>query len=188
MVFNELWDILLTAQEEILKKTIRCRVGERGGERVIESEWVTEEIRQGIAERRRLKRLERNSTGEEKARWKREWEAQKAKVQVMVRDTKREWEEVMAKKVRECKDGGKKLWDLINKLRGKTRSAKVDEFYEDGKRIEIEEGWDEFIDIWLGIYQMRLDNILDRWEGGWGEGLKEISESQHFLKQGKIDL
>ena len=119
---------------------------------MIESEWVIEEIRNGIAERRRLKRLERNSSGEDKARWKREWEAQKARVQIMVRTAKRTWKDEMAMKVRNCGDGGKKLWDLIKKLRGKTKRAKVDEFYENGKKIEIEEGWDRFVENWIGIY------------------------------------
>ena len=119
MDLNHLWNKLQEVQDWILKKTIRCRVGEKGGERIVESEWITDEIREGVAERRRLKRLERNSQGEERAKWKREWETQKAKVQIIVKTTKRAWEEEMARKVRNCGDGGRKLWDLINKMRGK---------------------------------------------------------------------
>ena len=106
---ERLWETLQSAQDKILKKTARFRVGEKMGERVIEPEWITQEIRVGIAERKRLKRLERNSTGEQKTNCKREWEIQKTRIQILVRETKRKWEREMANKVRECKNRGKML-------------------------------------------------------------------------------
>ena len=51
-----------------------------------------------------------------------------------------------------------------------------DNFYVRGNRIGIEEGWDEFVENWRGIYQMREDNIVRTWYGGWVEGLKEVAE------------
>ena len=111
------------------------------GERVIEPEWITEEIRLGIAERKRLKRIERNCIEEEKEKCNKDWIDQKMKVQILVRETKRGWEREMANKIRDCRNQGKMLWNLVDKIRGKKTKKREDEFYKEGEKIEIEEGW-----------------------------------------------
>ena len=119
MGYERLWNILGEAQDKILKKSRKCRGGERWGEGVVEGEWVTDEIREGIDERRRLKRRERNCTGEERGKWEREWRLQKARVQILVYEAKRKWEEDLTRKARDSGDCGRTLWRMVNRLRGK---------------------------------------------------------------------
>ena len=46
--YEVLWGRLEEAQDRILKKQRRRRIGDKGGERIIESAWMTEDIRKGI--------------------------------------------------------------------------------------------------------------------------------------------
>ena len=64
--YETLWGRLEEAQERILKKQRRRRIGERDGRKIVECEWVTEAIREGIKKRRELNRKARNSIGREK--------------------------------------------------------------------------------------------------------------------------
>ena len=87
-----MWKELLIVQDRVLKSTFRKRVGDSGEGKVEEAEWVTQEIRDGIANRRRLKRKQRNSLGSDSERWGREWWIQKNYVQRLVRQAKGDWE------------------------------------------------------------------------------------------------
>ena len=121
MGYERMWEELLLAQDKVLKSTFKKRVGERVGGKVKDAELLTHEIRDGIAERRRLKRKQRNSVGEDSLKWVREWWIQKVIVQKLVRQAKGDWESNEAWNIRNCGDKGKRLWQLINKLRGKVR-------------------------------------------------------------------
>ena len=50
-----MWGRLEEAQDRILKKQRRRRIGDKGGERIIESAWMTEDIRKGIKKKKRTK-------------------------------------------------------------------------------------------------------------------------------------
>ena len=149
----------------------------------MECKWVTEAIREGIKKRRELNRKARNSIGREKEKWEREWRNQKIRVQIMVRESKEAWEQEQVKEIWTCKNRGKQLWKHINKLRGKDKDEEDLEFYENGRKMEFEEGWNGFVENWIRIYQMREDNIKEVWEGGWSEGLKNRYEETLFWEE-----
>ena len=163
--YETLWGKLEKAQDKILKKERRRRVGEKEGVRIVESAWMTEAIREGIKRRRELSRNARNSGGREKEEWEREWRLQKIRVQGMVKESKEAWESQQAKEIWTCGNRGKKLWKHINKLRGKDKGEEDIDFYENGKKLEFEEAWNGFMENWVGIYQMREDNVEDVWGG-----------------------
>ena len=178
--YEVLWGRLEEAQDRILKKQRRRRIGDKGGERIIESAWMTEDIRKGIKKRRELNRKARNSEGREKVEWEREWRMQKTRVQRMVKESKEAWERDQVREIWTCRNKGKQLWKHINKLRGKDKGEEDMDFYENGKKVEFEEAWNGFIENWIGIYQMREDNVKDVWEGGWEGGLKNRYEEELF--------
>ena len=119
MGYEGMWGKLEEVQNRILRKERRRRTGIKEGEEIIESEWITEDIREGIKKRRELNRKSRNSEGREKAEWEREWRMQKIRVQRMVKESKEAWELNQVKEIWTCEDRGKRLWYHINKLRGK---------------------------------------------------------------------
>ena len=55
------------------------------------------------------------------------------------------------------------------------------EFYENGRKMEFEKGWNGFVENWIRIYQMREDNIKEVWEGGWSEGLRNRYEELQLV-------
>ena len=67
--YEVLWNKLEEIQDRLLKKERKRRIGEREGEKTVECEWVTEEIRKVIDKRRELNRKKRHSMGEEKEKW-----------------------------------------------------------------------------------------------------------------------
>ena len=45
MSYEEMWQTLEGVQEQVLRREVRRKVYGRGGGRVAEAEWMTEEIR-----------------------------------------------------------------------------------------------------------------------------------------------
>ena len=134
MGYENMWKDLLIVQDKVLKSTFRKRVGDSKEGKVEEAEWVTQEIRDGITTRRRLKRNQRNSVGSVSERWGREWWIQKNYVQRLVKQAKGDWESDEAWSIRNCGDKGKKLWQRINKLRGKVKGEEEVWIFEDGEK------------------------------------------------------
>ena len=54
-------------------------------------------------------------------------------------------------------------------MRGKDKGEEDIDFYENGKKLEFEEAWNGFMENWVGIYQMREDNVEDVWGGAGRE-------------------
>ena len=123
--YETLWGRLEEVQDRLLKKERKRRIGEKGGDRIVECEWVTEEIRKAIDKRRELNRKKRHSVGEEKDKWEREWKAQKIKVQRLVKESKEKWGQEQAREVWTCKNRGKQLWKHINKLKQKGKQRGI---------------------------------------------------------------
>ena len=101
MSFAEMWGSLVDTQDKVLKKKLTLRTGMKGGERLIESEWVTDEFKACIKKRNKLNREKRWCVGEERVRKVAEWKAQKFRVQELVKTLKGGWE---ARKTREARD------------------------------------------------------------------------------------
>ena len=188
MGYEDMWKNLMVAQDKILKSNFRKRIGDSKEGEVEEAEWVTQEIRDGIAERRRLKRKQRNSKGIDSIKWEREWWIQKIKVQRLVSQAKGNWESNEAWSIRNCGDKGKRLWQRINKLRGKNKEDEEVWIYVEGEKQNLDDSWDELIKFWTSIYQMRPGNVMGIWEGGWSEGLHKRYERELGERELRIAL
>ena len=87
----------------------------------IEAPWVTEQIRLEIKKRRKLNRAKRNCSDAEDKKEKTElYIRQKKKVQAIIRGEMHKYETKVTNDIKQDKSRGNKLWDNINKLRGKT--------------------------------------------------------------------
>ena len=87
----------------------------------IEAPWVTEQIRLEIKKRQKLNRAKRNCSDAEDKKIKTElYIRQKKKVQAIIRGEMHNYETKVTNDIKQDKSRGNKLWDNINKLRGKT--------------------------------------------------------------------
>merc|ERR1712179_649711 len=101
---------------------------------------MTHEILRGIKERRRLNRERRNCKDEvKKKELKKEYEKQKWKVKGMIKKAVEEDERMLKEEIEEGDRSGSKIWENINKLRGKETKRREEEVYEGGRRLESEE-------------------------------------------------
>ena len=177
MGYEEVWGELVGVQEEVLKKEKKKRVGEKGGERVIECEWINEGILECIRMRRYYNRMKRNTRGEAREAWEKKYQEKKEECMVVVGKAKGEWEASMVKKARE--GNGRLVWKVVKEIQGKGRSRGKEYIYEEGQRKAVGEVWGEFLEEWRkDIYQRRVNNVMGTWEGGAGEGLKERYERE----------
>ena len=173
MGFVEMWDTLVKTQNDILVKKLSLKTGLRKGERLVESEWVTEDFKLAIKKRNQLNREKRYCVGEARQRLVDEWKLQRSKVHQMVRDLKGAWEAMKTKEARDSRDHGKTTWRVIRELQGKTRMDEKAFVYIDGEKCDVETVWDKIVDSWSCQFQKRGNSALSTWEGGWGPGLRE---------------
>ena len=115
--FEELNRQIKIEADKTLKRVYRRRVSSK--EEVEERPWFTEEIRQEIAKRKRCNRERRNAKEEEKNMKEQAYKEQKLKVQTLVRQEIYRYEMKTVNGIKNNKDNGRKLWDNINKLKGK---------------------------------------------------------------------
>merc|ERR1739840_78220 len=135
MEIEEICEDMVKEAEIKLKKEFRKKIGTEGKEEIEENEWITEEIRRTIKERREINRKKRNSKeGMERTTLERKWLELKYRVQGQVREEKGKWEMKMTKEIRNCGDRGKKLWQHINRLTGREKKETEVELYKEGKK------------------------------------------------------
>lgn len=119
----------------MLKGKYRRR-GEKNSKNT-EPVWINDVIRKEIKERRR-----RNATTneEERERWKELYPKQKERVHVLIKKEICKQEEKTVKEMKESKDGGKKMWEYIKKLKGEKIKEKnpLKIYGEDGVQLEQE--------------------------------------------------
>ena len=109
--------------DQVLKRKMRKRVGGEGMKKV-ESIWMTDKIRKGIKERRKMSRNIRNCRTKEKTELWEKMIKHKKMVQKWIWDEKEKQEIKLTMEIRkQMRGGGKgsKVWDCINKLRGKEK-------------------------------------------------------------------
>merc|ERR1739840_41468 len=165
MEIEEICEDMVKEAEIKLKKEFRKKIGTEGKEEIEENEWITEEIRRTIKERREINRKKRNSKeGIERTTLERKWLELKYRVQGQVREEKGKWEVKMTKEIRNCGDRGKKLWQHINRLTGKEKKETEIELYKEGKKMEEKEGGDDFYECWRNIYGGKECMIKDVWD------------------------
>ena len=90
---QEMLDDLESGVKEKLTKTIKRREGIEKGQKVIESIWMTQEIRTEIKRRKTINRLRRNARSDERKEiLEKRYKRQKCKVQKMVKEAKSKYE------------------------------------------------------------------------------------------------
>ena len=89
---------------------------------------------------------------------------QKEKVQKQIREAVTKHEIELTKKIKEGERGGKMVWKNINKLRGKENTGvKVEQIYEEGKKMEEKEAGNAFFKCWKEIYNSSKNEIDEVW-------------------------
>ena len=138
----EMWDTLVGTQDKILKMKPTLRTGIKKGERLVESEWVTDEFRENIKRRNKLNREKRRLEGEARLQKSAEWKAQRSKVHELVKVLKGGWEAKKTREARDSRDHGKTVWRVARELQGKGRKGEVTSIYIDGVKRSLEDAWD----------------------------------------------
>merc|ERR1712106_1207774 len=167
--------------ERILKREFKRRVGGSENIKAVECEWMNEEIRNNIMERKKLNRRKRNCKEEErKIIIEEEYKNQKDKVQRLIREAKEIFELKLTKEIMNGERGGKSLWKNINKLRGKrNEKEEVLKIYENKKLMKLEDALEDFFKVWRIIYNTNENNIEEIWDNKILENLiKEFEEEK----------
>ena len=171
--------IVLQAAEENLTVKYRKKTKEEEEEKP----WMTEEIRKAIGERRNRNKEHRNLREEEEREeaWTR-YVRQKMKVKEMIREQMREYEKKITEEI-QAEGRGRKLWDHINKLKGKRNTCKGLVLHnEENKPMEPEHMEREIGEYWKNIYGMHENKIGEVWtqqiREEYEENLQRIREQQ----------
>ena len=110
------------AATRTLKKSYKRRVT-NGIEKKEEPPWITTEIRAAIKKRKQLNRNKRNCQDELKEMAIKQYAEQKRVVQTLVSDAIQKHEDKIIKDIKITDKGSrKKLWDNIDRLRGKQKT------------------------------------------------------------------
>ena len=91
---------MIEAADRTLKKKVRKRVSEEGIWRKIESPWMNEEIREAMKERKKINRKKRKCKNpKEKEILEIKYQAQKERVQIMIREAMEKYEITLTKEI-----------------------------------------------------------------------------------------
>ena len=111
------------AATRTLKRSYKRRVT-NGIEKKEEPPWITKEIRVTIKKRKQLNQNKRNCPDELKEMAIKQYAEQKRVVQTLVYEAIQKHEDKITKDIKTDKGSRKKLWDNIDRLRGKPKSRK----------------------------------------------------------------
>ena len=156
--------------KEKLTKTIRRREGIEKGQKVIESIWMTQEIRGEIKRRKTINRLKRNARSDKRKEvLEKRYKSQKGKVQRMIREAKSKYEKKLTDEIKRDKSG-KKTWEHINKLSGKKEKVIETELYDgQGTKLGKEEAIGNLRETWHHIYKTGKKELTPIGSGDWKE-------------------
>ena len=128
-----------------------------------EQPWVTDRIRNGIKERRKLNRKKRDARNEdERKRLEEEYLMKKREVQILVKEEITNYEQ---KETREIRKNRNKVWENIDRLTNKN-TVKKGAIYlhsEQGLKLNKEEAKLELVNFWTGIYGKHDNDIHMVW-------------------------
>ena len=150
-----------------LKRVYRRKVIKREQTHEAEPPWITEEIRQGIKQRKKCNREKRNPRHEGEGDLLEEnYQKAKRETQNMIKEAIYRYEDKTTKEIKDSKD--KKLYELIDKLRN-LRKKKEREFqlYDgEGEKIPKEKTEDSVRSYWKDIYEMNENKMEEVWSEG----------------------
>ena len=151
------------AADKTLKRRFKRMVGSDGEEIEIKR-WMTYEILDGIKERRRLNRERRNCKDEvRKEELRKAYEKQKWKVKGMVKKAVEEDEIKLKEEIEEGDGSGCKVWENLNKLRGKEKKRGEEEVYEEGKKLGDEEAAEKLMTYCREMYTTSESKMSELW-------------------------
>ena len=163
MNVNGMENIIKETADECLKKPLKIKKSRKDG-KILEQKWINEEIRREIKKRKRLNREKRGMVGEEYKRTFETYRRQKEKVKQLVRIAKTEYERKTAEEIRLNKSG-EKMWNMIDKLRGKEKTNKTKRKLYDlnGNEIKVEMEGEEMMKYWIKLYQRDENRVRSVW-------------------------
>ena len=142
----------------------------------IEPIWLTKEIKEEIALRRKLNKCKRNAKDTEEAiEYGNRYKSQKQKVQILVKETLMEHERKVTEEIMQDKNRSKKIWNHVKKLQGK-HSAENDEariYTRQGTKMQGEETSKELEKEWKKIYQKQHNEVHEAWNNIKAEEYKK---------------
>ena len=91
--------------------------------------------------------------------------AQKSKARAMIKEEMEKHEMKVAKNIRDGKSRGKKIWDNIDKLRGKMKTTQnIDILHDSDEQVLSEADSNNCIEhYWTDIYQKHHNDINEVW-------------------------
>ena len=159
--------------ECILKRKMKKKLSKEGIQK--EPIWMNETIRKEIKLRKQYNREKRHASGEKKAELEQEYKNQKNKVQTMIKKEKTDHEEKITQEIKLSKERSKKMFEMINKLRGKDKKNSNEEIFvysDEGVKMEGEAAVKKMESYWTSIYR-RHDNDID---AEWNDEQRRIYE------------
>ena len=119
-----------------------------------EPPWINAQIRNSIEKRKQLNREKRHCKDKDKKEAMEQYINQKKNVQTEIYDSMQKYEEDLTNSIKRDASCNKKLWQTIDKLRGKSIKAKLEcKLYDyDGKLLSKEEADTEIKEFWKNIY------------------------------------
>ena len=150
--------IIQEAADKTLKRKYVKRRNKKG---VREPPWMTNEIKEGIKERRKINRERRNETDCERKQmlWE-EYLEQKTKVQELIAIAVNEHEKRVSEEIRKNKN---KMWENIKKLKGVSTKRESVMYNDQGQKLSEEEKSAEIKHYWQGIYCKHPNEIENEW-------------------------
>ena len=170
------------AADKTLKRSFKRMVGSDGEKGIEARRWMTGEILGGIKERRRLNRERRNCKDEvRKEELRKAYERQKWKVKGMVKKAVEEDEMKLKEEIEEGDRSSCKIWENLNKLRGKeTKRGGGEEVYEEGKKLENEEAAEKLMTYCREMYTTSESRMSELWNK---EKLNELIQAHERDKE-----
>ena len=180
--------IMKNVAEEKLKGKYRRKVID-GEERLQEKPWMTEEIREGIKQRKAANRLRRNSkTREEAEKWHEAYSKKKYQACQLIKEEMLKHEEKVTDQIRKSSCRSRALWENINKLKNTPREKiqTLHLFSENGIMLQGDEEKESLVSFWEEIYQKHENKICETWDDNTRAKYIESmeAEQQHIEVQG----
>ena len=156
-------DIIKDAKQQCMVRTINKRFSNISGEE--EKPWFGEKIKREISIRKKYNRERRNEPDKCKREvLGRKYQEQKYKTQRIIKEEINKYERKITNIIKKEK-GHKKLWDIVNTLRGKKKHDPKEEKLYDMNEIELPtKEWNKHITaFWGEIYQKHDNTIAEQW-------------------------
>ena len=155
--------ILRDASSKSMLKTIKRRLSKINREEV--KIWFNKSIESEIKIRKMYNRQKRVEEDKQKKNiLEEEYRVQKRKTQYMIKEAITAHERNITTDIRNNK-GHKKLWDIVNTLRGKKSNTDKEEYIYDDQdnKIEAKQLSNEITHFWRQIYQRHENQISLEW-------------------------